>query len=500
MNSYVSSIAHLFSTTPEEIVEKSEENLDEISVYYKIKRFDTKLPANLEIDGLNVRDVLTIGLFDGVDSTASEQRVFHTNSMGDWGAFSQYFNDMDKDDPVKIKIQITKNQRSGKLSVYTPNLFISHLKEYGLKDFLSLFEKISGKGPLCFEFQEGKVSLIGTLFAFVSKGHEPEYLARPTLNDDVVSQGKYMCCNDLICDYLLPTDFELKGTDYEECPILPLFQNTIILYTLCFLFDYIYLNGNKLTYKLNGYKTLSGDIQTDAFEEAGVDKKSWSKYIEIFKWLYNGGNIIDKAVIARNIISLNIADEATLSLRDGTFDSIGSNYRIYEKENVKQYLEIRNNISNQLHNYQKQIIDIYDDFENSFKKLTFTFLTFAFTTIIIRVLAKNMEDNIMLPNTIILLLLGYCAISMLYYAFARWERNRKVKLFDKQYNWTRNFYEELLSEKEMSELFTDEKKKDGTYRAFLEERSCLYDFVWVGVNAILIGILLYIKYIINSAL
>ena len=127
----------------------------------------------------------------------------------------------------------------------------------------------------------------------------------------------------------------------------------------------------------------------------------------------------------------------------------------------------------------------------------FSFLTFAFTTIIIRVQAKNMEDKVLLPDTVICLLLGYCAVSCLYYAYARWKRDKKVKLFDKQYNDTRKFYEELLSEKEMNELFTDERSKDGSYRAFIEERTYSLDWVWICANLIFIGALFYIKYVVN---
>ena len=151
-----------------------------------------------------------------------------------------------------------------------------------------------------------------------------------------------------------------------------------------------------------------------------------------------------------------------------------------------------------MRNYQKDIIKIYDDFEQDFKKITFSFLTFAFTTAIIRILAKNMDDAIIIPNTIILLLLGFCSMSCFYHVYASWERNEKVKLFDKQYNDMRRLYSELLSKKELDELFADEKTIDGTYRAFIKERTYRYDWLWISFNVIFAGILLYIKYCMNS--
>ena len=499
MNSFVNDIARLFSSSPQEIVTDSNEDLDGLTAYYSIKQFDRQPPHSLNLEGLSERDILAIGLFDGVDETASEQKIFRTDRLEDWGNFIQHFNNLDKDDPIKMKISITKKVQKGTLSVYCPVLFTKYLKSYNLKDFLSLFNDIcKNHNTICFEYQEGSISLIGSSLAFVSKGHVPVFRPKPILNIDVVTQGKSLCCNDLIFENLLPTDFELSGTDHNDNELLPLFKNAALLYSLCFLFDFISIRDNELEFKLNGYKTITGHISVDSVENSKVDTDSWAKYLEIFKWQYNSGNLTDKSAIARNIISLNIVNETTLSLREGAFDAISSNYRIYEKENVKQYIEIRNNVSNQLRDYQKYIITIYDDFESAFKKLFFSFLTFAFTTAIIRVLAKNIEDNVLVPDTIIILLLGFCFVSFIYYFYARWERNKKVKLFDKQYNDTRKFYEELLSEKEMSELFTDERNNDGTYRAFIEERTCYYDYLWMGANLIFFIVLLYIKYFING--
>ena len=497
MNFFIEKIAHLFSSSPHELEGKSTEDFDGLAAYYHISHFDRELPANLDISGLNERDVLNIGLFDGVDENATEQRVFHTDTMEEWSGFAQFFSGLDKEDPIKIKISIAKRKANGKRSVYCAELFSSFLKGLGFKDVRSMFDEQMQGQTLCLEYQEGDISLVGTKLAFVSKGHQPVFLLKPILNEDVINQGKFLCCNDLICENLLPTDFELKGTDHDVFPLKPLFQKAAVLYSLCFLFDFVSLRGSKIEYKLNGYKTLKGTINVDTLEATEIDDESWLKYLEIFKWQYNGGNLIDKSAIARNIISLNIVDDKSLALREGTYDAIDSNYRIYEKENVKQYIEIRNNVATQLHDYQQQIIGIYDNFESDFKKLLFSFLTFAFTTAIIRVLAKNMEGTILIPNTIITLLLGFCAISMLYYAYARWERDKKVELFDKQYNDTRRFYAELLSDKEMKELFTDKRNEDGTYRAFIEERTCRYDWLWIGVNLIFIGILLYIRYYIN---
>ncbi len=72
-----------------------------------------------------------------------------------------------------------------------------------------------------------------------------------------------------------------------------------------------------------------------------------------------------------------------------------------------------------------------------------------------------------------------------------------MALFDKQYNATRSFYKDLLSDKELNDLFTDKRNKDGTYKAFIEERTYRFDWVWVVAILIFAGILIYIKCVVN---
>ena len=156
---------------------------------------------------------------------------------------------------------------------------------------------------------------------------------------------------------------------------------------------------------------------------------------------------------------------------------------------MEQYIGIRNSVSEQLRNYQKEIINIVDGFENDFKKLLFSFLTFVFTSVLIRCLAKNIESKILLPDSIIYCLIVFCVISFGYFFYSNWEVNEKIRLFDKRYNDTRSFYGEILSEKELQELFMDSKSDKGLYQSFMEEREIKYRCVWI-IGVVIVMILL----------
>ena len=85
----------------------------------------------------------------------------------------------------------------------------------------------------------------------------------------------------------------------------------------------------------------------------------------------------------------------------------------------------------------------------------------------------------------------------MYQSYTRSILNGKIGLLDKQYNDTRNFYGDLLSEKELNELFTDQRNDDGTYITFLKEREVHFDMLWLGLNVLTIIALICVLIFVN---
>lgn len=490
MNAFIQQIINLFSSSPTPVTQECREDLYEVVAIYAVESFDRQVPATLSLENLSSRDKLELTVYDGVDEDATPSLFYNSSETDSWSAFANEYNDFDKSDPLKIKIRISKGTQSRRRSIYDKDLFFNWIKQLSFVELLNVFEDLVSEERFIFECQEVFASIITPRFAFVHRGDEPRHVE--TFDSTaIIERAKYISCNDIIKSKLIPTD--LYAESQQGCPeYLNLLNRFSFVYTVCFLFDYVKIQDGNMYYKLNGFKTLASNIDISNVESTPIDCNSLKRYVEIFKWLYVSGNVNDKAVIARNIVSLNIEDPKTLKISDKTLDAIDSNYRIYEKENVKQYITIRNDVSLQLHKYQKDIIGIVDGFESDFKKLLFTFLTFVFTTALIRVLAKNVTGTVLIPDTIIYLMMAYCILSIFYYCYARWELEKKIRLFDEQYNKTRCFYRELLSEKELNELFVDEKNNDGTYQAFQSERRVKFNKVWFWSSIIVILVLLVI--------
>ncbi|WP_225395136.1 hypothetical protein, partial [Escherichia coli] len=90
-------------------------------------------------------------------------------------------------------------------------------------------------------------------------------------------------------------------------------------------------NDLYIDYKFKGYRLISEVI---AIKD--MSNNSTSELFDIYKWVYNSGNFIDKIGLARNIISIHMVDKSMTSINHGTLKSIESGYDIYLKDSVKQ--------------------------------------------------------------------------------------------------------------------------------------------------------------------
>ncbi len=471
-NKYVS----YFTSTAQEI--EYIENFQEVFVTFETNNLNQSLPSNIDIADVNVRDVLEITVYYSAEEDADTEVKYLSSEENAWNIFIASYEAIDKDERRKIKIRISKDSNSSRFSVYDFNKFLNYLNGLSFELLLNQFDRLANIGCRVIEIQSEFDRVVAGRFAFVPKDFIPNLNTDNSNRANIIRKANQLCCNDLIKESLLPSDFHVEQNSGNH-ELIVLLNKVQLLYTACFLFDYIRYANGVYDYKINGFKTLSEVIDVSNLGRLDTDPSSAEQFLEAYKWVYTGGNPLDKIVIARNIISLNLIDLTSLSISNKTIDAIISNYRIYEKENVKQYISVRNDISKQLRDYQREIIKVVDEFDGDFKKSFFTSLTFVFTTVLIRVLAKNITDAVIVPDIILFLLIGYCILSLCYYFYARWVLDSKIKLFDAQYKKSRKYYEEILSEKELSDLFDDIRTGDGSYEMFQKERKTKYRNLWL---------------------
>lgn len=465
------------------------EDIQEVKCVFEMHLSEC-LPAKICLEGINLRDTLQISILESCGASASTE-ISYRSTEGDngWDEFIKQYGSIDKDNSRRIVIRISKDIRNEVVSVYDKAKFLDYLNGLTIDQIIHVFNNRVENSNRIFEIQGNFADVVAGSIAFVSKDFVPTMISTAADRQSVVQKAKQLCCCEIIKNNLMPSDLFVTGNQGDD-GYTKLLNKLTIIYAICFLFDYIKYSNNVFEYKLNGFKSFSDQIESATIGSIDIDTLSARQYYEIFLWVYIGGNTLDKLVIARNIISLNLTDRKKLSINDKTIDAIISNYRIYEKENVRQYISIRNEVLKQLRDYQKEVIKTVDEFDGDFKKIFFTFMTFTFSTILIRVMSKNISSSILVPDEIILLLGLYCILSLGYFFYARYVLDEKINMIDSQYTKTRRFYNEVLSENEQKELFDDISTKDGTYKSFQKERKAKYKELWVwSVIVVIIGLM-----------
>jgi hypothetical protein len=489
MNNVCLNVIKLFSTSFEIISEK--EDCIRFIAEYQINNL--MLPSEAEVANLiNSRDKIAIYFFETDDAESIDYISTQANSWSDFITELQT-NNLQQG---KIKILVEKKFGNGQLSIYDIDKFTEYINSLSLSQFLAVINE-SFNTFLIFEVQDKNYLQWETkTIAFIAMNSTYNMSDIGNVNrTNRINEARSLCYCDIEKYKLLPED--LFCFQFDENNLLQkAFHEACMLYVFSFILDYSAIRQDIYEYKLNGFRTLNGFINTKQLSKVDIDINSCKTVYEIYQWLYSGGNNIDKINIARNIISLNI-NPTTLRVEPSAFESILSNYKIYEKENVKQYLQVRNKLSELLIDLQAKISDIVDSFIGDFKKNMLTLISFFISVIVIRVVSKG--DFIGgFTNEIIGLSFVFLIISIGMLLYSRWELTKKIDLYNKHYDQIKDRYKGVLSSIELENIFDEcDPEKNNKNESFVAKQKKLYTWIWF-LSIFLLIIFLVVVYFKNN--
>lgn len=441
--------------------------------------------------GLNARDHISINLSGDEGVLAS----YMSENGNNWHAFIQAVKDNESEENINLTVNVGKDVVDGRVSLYDTEAYTSHLEGRNFEAVLHEYDReIGGAGTICVEMQQGNLATWQTRqIAFVNRGDEMPVLEIEGLAD-VASRQPKVCSTSFHLNSVTPNTFLVTEGKQENNGIQTSFLKCAQVLCYYYLFDQTYISRQEITYKMVGLKTLNGSVTAPSIERSGVNTQTVELYTGVFNWLYEGGNIYDKTSIARNVLSLNIEDN-TLLLGKHTLDAIIGNFNIYEKENAKQYIEVKNKVTETVSKMQKEIIGVIDDYTGGFLKIMTANLTFFLTTIIIRVLAKNIKENVLLPNEILYLSYALLVVSLCYLFYSRSDAMKRKQLKESHFAQLKERYEKILGDLELTNLSFDfDETKEGTTANYIKDRISCVTWLWsicLGVIAIAItGILI----------
>lgn len=376
---------------------------------------------------------------------------------------------------ISVKLDVYKKSDNNHFYFYSKECFFDYIKSFdslGLATFFSsnIFDHNSKIVILLNDF-EGTLNSSKFFIGAFDESQDQDFGYRDKRFNNIISNNHSSFFGKL---KVLPEDFVFTGDGKIEIDTLFQIQRLAKILLVSAIFDISDLNTENFYFKLNGYKSIS-----DSFRIDDINSVNLEDYFKVYLWIYNSGNITDKIGLSRNIISLHYKTSSCLELDGDVYESIKSSYKIYEKQNIKQYIEVRNKMSDQILDYSKRVLTITDNFASGFQRSALSLVTFFSSLIVTKILAtpKNNLDFILYSTLITFVFIG---ITLIYMWISRLELKEQEKRFKKSYKDFKKRYTDLLTEEDINRILNnDEEHKSDLL--FITAKKKWYTALWILV-------------------
>ncbi len=383
---------------------------------------------------------------------------------------------IDEGDIVNLKIVIEKKIVLNTISIYSLDSFSDYLMSLSFEQLLKTLFTISENQGLIFRSSEIVGATSTTLFKFCPINDTDHFNADLDFRQNRIGkiQGN-VYTSHLSSFSLISDDFIFISAEPSLHRIQYLFKRIAFGLFIVSIYDITNIEDDKVFFKLNGYKAINGlvNLSTVLFEQY------YDEYHLIYNWVYGTNNVNDRLGLARNIISLHLDTPGEVGLKGKVFQSVLSSYKVYEKQNVKQYIEIRNKISDQLLDFNKRATQIVDSFASGFQKSSITVLT-LFSSILGIKLLSNTKVTYLFTFYSTVLSLVFLIISILYLGVSVWEVREQRKRFRNSYNNLKRRYTDLLEEDDIKKILNDDAEYNEDI-SFINSKLKSYTLLWLSV-------------------
>ena len=168
------------------------------------------------------------------------------------------------------------------------------------------------------------------------------------------------------------------------------------------------------------------------------------------------GNPTDKMLITHNVMSLYCKYESFFDPNETMFDAIKTNYNLYLRTNVSQYLSMKRDIGEFIQNIVTQVSDYALSILSKFKANLIAIFGFLFTVVLTNIGKKQNWGDIFTRHTIYIIEL-FVMGSMVYMFICIFETIYQLKKVQNGYEKLKKNYEDVLSDLEIKEAFQEDK-------------------------------------------
>uniref|UniRef100_UPI00402615F1 hypothetical protein n=1 Tax=Lachnospira eligens TaxID=39485 RepID=UPI00402615F1 len=198
---------------------------------------------------------------------------------------------------------------------------------------------------------------------------------------------------------------------------------------------------------------------------------------KIYNWIYTDGSSIDKAIIARNVISLHCKYVPIAKIDDKVMASIQSNYNLYLKDNVKDYLELKNKVAEFICGIVSKTGEYAIGLLDKFKSNLIAIFGFIFSVILANIVSNQPLDNIFTKDVTILVECVFIG-SFVYLCTCYCQSHYEIKKVYESYEQLKLNYKDILTENDLLEIFGNDEIMNRMKRTINKSR-IIYLVIWI---------------------
>ena len=437
------------------------------SVSIKASQFPPLENVSAFLSNLPKRDNITINL-----STEGED-FFHFSNYEDFSLekwIEYYDTAIDAEYCFSIQLIIDKRIDNSHCTVYSYFHFINNLAKLSLTELIRFFAIIlKTTNGITFDILEDGYCWGTEHVVFLSEGSLID-IGKNRLMTLKACRDNAHFLNFSTYD-LLPSDFHIV-TDYSNNPLTESFRKLETLLSLLYLSNFSSLNEKGCIISFTSLRDIKEEI---LFTRLHYNEE-WYK---IFAWSYADDHASDKLALVRNIVSLNCRYRDILDIDTSILASIQSNYMIYLKSNVSQYLEARNKAGGYISSVILQISEHIDKLSMNFIHNIVTIFAFMLSVVLPKLITES-SDICFTDSTrsvLFFILIG----SFAYLVLCCNNFNDRITNVKESFSLLKENYTPIFSAIELDEIFNEDKLLKRIHKVKIRRNW----IVWLWVLAII---------------
>lgn len=431
------------------------------------------------IQSIPQRDKIKITLQDG------NERIYDFFTANE-DSYKKFLADTLDDEIIDVRVRIDKEVVENHFSIYSFDDFVQDITSLSIEDVMIAFSSLLKQSSrfLVFDVYSPVTMFATRTMFFVPHGND-------MVNIDFNRVRRIEECKEVSYFYnfdtyeILPDDFRIT-IDYENNPLRNLFQQIMVLLSISFIATSSSINDSQLKGIINGQRSMEYCCETNQLQKNKV-------LYSIYNWIYTDGSPIDKAIIARNVISLHCKYVSITDIDEKVMASIQSNYNLYLKENVKAYLELKNKVAEFISDTVSKTGEYATGLLDKFKSNLIAVFGFMFTVILANIVSDQPLDNLF-TREITILVECVLAGSLVYLLICFFQSRYEIQKVYDSYKQLKLNYREILTDDDLLKIFGNDELLNKMEKT-INRSEKLYLSIWF---VFLLGALIIIEIISTS--